>query len=236
MRSLFVIFLLSGINLEANIAMSKEQEKRAVIRAMAIAALDADGYSHLLAENEAALKALCVVTSCQLVQASKQNDSFCKVTLNCTARCGGKWRQPMLRLSQKCPTLAHAAEIMLEYILEHHEACIGDAQSGCGSCECEGSCSTSERVDAFARMRDSQRRLGEQRAAELRVRSAEQNLEQEQKRMRLLCPADTLDDVSVRYLNASKPILILRQVQRVGFGAIPNTYGRGDAQAQQAAE
>lgn len=187
-RSLFTIFLLSGINLEANIAITKEQEERAVGRAMAIAELDADAYASLLAQNEAALKELRVITSCQLVQASKLNDSYCKVTLNCITRCGGRWRQPMLRLSRKIPTLAQAAEIMLEHVLEHHAACIAeDEQSSRGSCECEGSCTSSATSsDAFSRMRDAQRRLAEQRAAELRVRWAEQNLENERKRMRLI--------------------------------------------------
>ncbi|KAL1516034.1 hypothetical protein AB1Y20_002647 [Prymnesium parvum] len=192
LRKHFVIFLLSGVNLEANISIAKEKEKAAVQRAERIAALNKEAYAELLARNEAALKELPIVNTVQLVQvASKLNNSYVRVNLNCTERCGLEV-QPKLRCSAKCPTVAQGAEVMLEHLLEHHQACLqprsespaagGESCAGC----CEGSCSSSTtgNRNAFARMFESQRQKAEMRAAELRFQSAEHNLEQLRKRAR----------------------------------------------------
>lgn len=177
-RALFLIFLLSGVNLEANIGITSEQEKKAVARAKTIADLDESAYAELLSKNQAALTELPIVNSCKLVQVTKLNNSFCSVNLNCTMRCGLE-QQPKLRLSQKCPTTAQAAELMLEYLQNNHAECISSARNACSCCATDeqGGSISAASVNAFSRMQETQRQAAQQRAAELRLRTAEQDLE-----------------------------------------------------------
>ncbi|KAL1495363.1 hypothetical protein AB1Y20_016732 [Prymnesium parvum] len=189
-RSLFIIFLLSGVNLEANIAITPgKMEKQAVKRAAEIGALEQNEYQELQAKNEAALKELPIVASVTFLQAAKLNDSYCRVNLTCTGQCGQE-QQPKLRLSQKCPTLAQAAEIVHEYLLLHHQGCFKlqptrNAGPSSSSSSCGASCSGAlPAVNPFERMKESQRRVAEHKAAALRLSTAECDLERAEKRLR----------------------------------------------------
>lgn len=208
-RSIFVMFLLAGVNLEANIAITAgKMEKEAVKRAAEIGELGQNEYLELYKKNEAALKQLPIVASVHLVQAAKLNNSYCRVNLTCTGQCGHE-QQPQLRLSQRCPTLAQAAEIVREHLLLHHEGCMRPSElAACPSSLCsssEANCSSAP-VNVFERMKDSQRRAAEHKAATLRLSTAEFEVERAAKRLRSTAQtssgpaaADTTSTKSIPY-------------------------------------
>jgi hypothetical protein len=173
-RSLFLIFLFSGVNLEANVSISAEQTPRAVERARTIAHLPPAEYTELLTTNIKALEQLSIISSCEVHDAKKLNDSYVRVWLRCTAQCGQE-RGPKLRCSQKCPTVAQAAEFVLEHVLKFHAGCIeAQGQEQCNGCACtSGDCgSSSASQNVFSRLFQGARQLKEKRAADLQVSSA----------------------------------------------------------------
>ena len=125
-RSLFLIFLLSGFNLEGNVNIGSEETAGVIARSREIAAMSPQEYFEFRTHSKAALEQLPVVASCFFQDAKKLNDSYARVNLNCTAQCGQEQR-PKLRCSQKCPTTAQAAEILLQHISRHHKQCILNA-------------------------------------------------------------------------------------------------------------
>lgn len=188
LRCLFMLFLLAGVNLEANIGIAKKHELKMKKRAAEIAALDGTAYVELLQEKEHALRKLSIVSSCQLQAMARHrplNHSFARVYLNCPESCGQEASVLKLHCSHMCPTVAQAAEYVLDYLLEHHAGCMETLAETCedAGCSCAGGCSSSPstQVDAFKRMQETQRRAAEQKAAQT-------DLERAQKRLRITAP------------------------------------------------